>query len=634
VGAVEYSHKTGAGSDAKCMRKLAYLLAGWWMAGSAFAQPGSQVSGVHLKGLNRNFIGTPAPETPLKRRTLGRSHLLVQFAHQPTDGQVNDLQNLGATVLSYVPDFALSISVNDEMSFEGIGVVGVGRLRPAEKMSPNLGATLVDGVTVTVLAEFYEDTDPNDARAIAQDAGLLILENPDLLSNHLLVSGTAKQVRALAEWDDVAYIFPAAPELIAGIPTRASAAALTKRGAVAQSVALVGGWDGAVQQGADLKYAWVQLTDTLAADSIQAEIVRAFSEWAKYAKLTFTPASDATGNQTIAVLFASGDHGDGYPFAPQGGILAHTFYPFPFNPEPIAGDMHFNADESWKIGADIDVFSIALHEAGHALGLGHSDQPGAVMYPYYHLATGLTQEDINAILQLYAPQVSQQVPSTPVPVTPAPAPITPNPVPVTPPATPPVSTPLILAIQVPTTPTTASSVAISGNTVGGSGTVQVSWSTSGGVSGTAQGSTSWTISTVPLNVGDNVVTIIAHDSGSSQVTRSLTIIRNQVPAPAPTPTNPTSGPDTTPPTLTILSPANTNVSTSASGMVVQGTAWDNVGVAWVAWSSSNGVSGAASGTNNWVTPVIPLYVGATTITIRAGDAAGNTSWRSISVTRN
>ena len=168
---------------------------------------------------------------------------------------------------------------------------------------------------------------------------------------------------------------------------------------------------------------------------------------------------------------------------------------------------------------------------------------------------------------------------------------------------------------------------IGGNTIGGSGTVQVSWTTNSGAFGTAQGSVSWTIPNVPLNIGDNVITLSARDSQQSLVTRSLTITRNPL-------SNPTPGLDTTPPSLTILSPANTNVSTSASGMVVQGTAWDNVGVASVTWSSSNGGAGAASGTNNWVTPVIPLYVGATTITIRASDAAGNTSWRSISVTRN
>jgi hypothetical protein len=575
-------------------------------AGLAVAQPT-----LYLKGLNRDLAGMPAPEAPLRRRTLGRSHLLVQFANNPSDDQVNDLQNLGATVLSYVPDFALSISVNDGTSFDSIGLLAVGRLRPSEKISPDVAGTLLYGVTVTVLAEFYQDVDPNDSRAIAQDAGLLILENPDLLSNHLLVSGTAKQVLALAGWDDVAYIFPAAPELIAGRPMHASAAALTKHGAVGQSVALVGSWDGAVRGRADLKYACVQLTDKLPADSVQSEIVRAFSEWAKYAKLTFTPTSDATADQTIAVFFASGDHGDGYPFVPQSGILAHTFYPFPVNPEPIAGNMHFNNDENWKISGNVDVFSIALHETGHALGLGHSDQPGAVMYPYYHQANGLTQEDINAILQLYAPQDTQPDPSTP--------------------------TPLILAIQVLTTPTTASSVTIGGNTIGGSGAVQVSWTTNTGVSGTAQGSASWTIPTVPLTIGDNVITLSARDSLESLVTRSLTITRNRLSSPtppSPTPVVPTPGPDTTPPSLTILSPANTNVATSDSSLIVQGIAQDNVGVVSVTWSSSNGVSGTASGTNDWITPAIALYVGATTITIRASDAARNTSWRSISVTRN
>ena len=121
---------------------MAYLAAGWLMwTGLAVAQPT-----LHLKGLNRGLVGTPAaPEAPLRRRMLGRSHLLVQFAANPTDGQVNDLQNLGATVLSYVPDFALSISLNDSTSLDGIGALAVGRLRPQEKISPDLAGTLVAG---------------------------------------------------------------------------------------------------------------------------------------------------------------------------------------------------------------------------------------------------------------------------------------------------------------------------------------------------------------------------------------------------------------------------------------------------------------------------------------------------------
>jgi hypothetical protein len=169
-------------------------------------------------------------------------------------------------------------------------------------------------------------------------------------------------------------------------------------------------------------------------------------------------------------------------------------------------------------------------------------------------------------------------------------------------------------------------MAISGSTTGGSGTIQVSWVTNQGYSGTAQGSVSWTISSVPLNSGDNIITITARDSQQSQATQRLTITRNAA-------TNPTPGTDTTPPSLTILSPATNNVSTSDSSLVVRGTAQDNVGVAAVTWLSSNGGSGTATGTDNWTTPPIPLYVGATTITIRASDAAGNTSWRSMTVTR-
>ncbi len=68
-------------------------------------------------------------------------------------------------------------------------------------------------------------------------------------------------------------------------------------------------------------------------------------------------------------------------------------------------------------------------------------------------------------------------------------------------------------------------------------------------------------------------------------------------------------------------------------ITVSGTASDDSGVSKVTWSSSTGGSGVASGTTHWTTPPIQLYLGTTTIVIRASDAAGNTRWRSLVVTR-
>ena len=44
-------------------------------------------------------------------------------------------------------------------------------------------------------------------------------------------------------------------------------------------------------------------------------------------------------------------------------------------------------------------------------------------------------------------------------------------------------------------------------------------------------------------------------------------------------------------------------------------------------------SGVATGTTYWQTGNIPLLVGTNTIVVRARDGTGNTSWRSVTVTR-
>src|SRR5579864_9474573 len=107
------------------MRKLSYLVATMLLAGLALAQPP-----LRLKALKRNTAGRARTfNAPLKKRTLGRSHLLIQFADGPNNDQLNELADRGVAVPSYVPDLALSISANDDTSFDGLNVrwVEIGR---------------------------------------------------------------------------------------------------------------------------------------------------------------------------------------------------------------------------------------------------------------------------------------------------------------------------------------------------------------------------------------------------------------------------------------------------------------------------------------------------------------------------
>ena len=52
--------------------------------------------------------------------------------------------------------------------------------------------------------------------------------------------------------------------------------------------------------------------------------------------------------------------------------LALTYQPPPANNFSIAGDMTFNTGQSFNIGSTYDLFTVAMHEFGHALGLNES----------------------------------------------------------------------------------------------------------------------------------------------------------------------------------------------------------------------------------------------------------------------
>jgi predicted Zn-dependent protease len=145
----------------------------------------------------------------------------------------------------------------------------------------------------------------------------------------------------------------------------------------------------------------------------QAAIVKAATIWQAYANINLVQVSDngeaigAAGNQ-------QGDPnvGDirvaGYPEGPTNG-LASTFLPPPANGGTLAGDIIFNTSMSWQVNNDYDIESVALHEFGHALGMGHSALSTAVMYAYYSgVRQSLTSDDIAGIQALYGPRAADR----------------------------------------------------------------------------------------------------------------------------------------------------------------------------------------------------------------------------------
>ncbi|KAK9890647.1 hypothetical protein WA026_012006 [Henosepilachna vigintioctopunctata] len=162
----------------------------------------------------------------------------------------------------------------------------------------------------------------------------------------------------------------------------------------------------------------------LGEERVNRLIAKALKTWGAYGALKISRKQ--TPDADIIVSFARGAHNDPFPFDGPGYVLAHAY--FPNEGSSFSGDIHFDDDEDWvettpqqELDRGTDFYTVALHELGHSLGLGHSDDPNAVMFPYYRGSDDnslqLGHDDIMAMYQLYIVRSIKEEPTSEKPQT-------------------------------------------------------------------------------------------------------------------------------------------------------------------------------------------------------------------------
>ncbi|XP_006775319.1 PREDICTED: matrix metalloproteinase-27 [Myotis davidii] len=151
----------------------------------------------------------------------------------------------------------------------------------------------------------------------------------------------------------------------------------------------------------NLTYRIVNYTPDMARADVDEAIQKGLEVWSKVTPLTFTKISKGVAD--IMIAFRNRVHGQcpRYFDGPL-GLLAHAFPPG----VGLGGDTHFDEAENWtKDGEGFNLFLVAAHEFGHSLGLSHSNDQRALMFPNYVSLDPskypLSQDDINGIQSIY-----------------------------------------------------------------------------------------------------------------------------------------------------------------------------------------------------------------------------------------
>lgn len=130
----------------------------------------------------------------------------------------------------------------------------------------------------------------------------------------------------------------------------------------------------------------------------ETQIEAALQEWAKYVQVDFRPGA-CYGDRTLTFSWVAAEHGCGVLGTLSADTRSHAHWPAGASAEPLAGDVHFWSGRAWT---PEEIYTDALHEIGHTLGLRHGEDRWGVMYDVASGALWLQRSDIDAIRRLYA----------------------------------------------------------------------------------------------------------------------------------------------------------------------------------------------------------------------------------------